>query len=125
MSSLSAFGTRQQYNGPAIYRFFKMRQNLRDGRKHNHIVEVFPKDNPVGFTQVMLIGDLGKVSNNLLMFRFADTKVTVDLVWVDLGPRGVCRGVCQVSRGPTDVTYYHILSCRPSFLWGDTMWLCG
>ena len=63
MSSLAYFAT-GQYNGAGTYRYFKMRQNLRDGRKHNHIVELFPEYNPLGHTQVMLIGDLGKVSNN-------------------------------------------------------------
>ena len=88
MSSLAAFAS--QYHGAGLYRYMKIHQNLRDGRKHIHWVELFPKENPLGCTQVMLIGDLGKVSYKCLDFCMCS------LLWVrfaNFGRSGVSRGM--------------------------------
>ena len=52
-------------------RYMVYHQNLLGGTKHSHFVEIFPRHgNILGFTQVTLVGDLGKVSANDL-FRFS------------------------------------------------------
>ena len=47
----------------ALPRYMVYNQNLSNGKKHVHCVEMFNRGEPVpGFTQVCLLGDLGKVS---------------------------------------------------------------
>ena len=52
-------------------RYMVYHQNLLSGTKHSHFVEIFPSHgNIVGFTQVTLVGDLGKVSGTPDCFHF-------------------------------------------------------
>ena len=46
----------------AIPRYMVYHQQLRDGSTHAHYVEMFNNSNPIGCTNVTLVGDLGKVS---------------------------------------------------------------
>ena len=54
-------------NNPNLNRYMVYHQNLSGGGAHSHFVEIFPRQgNIVGFTQVSLIGDLGKVSAKIM-----------------------------------------------------------
>ena len=57
-------------NNADLNRYMVYHQNLSAGGAHSHFVEIFPRQGDiVGFTQVALIGDLGKVSSKPWIVR--------------------------------------------------------